>query len=379
MTDEPSIPPALPPYGEGTLPDLASSLLGSLSVPGAGNPIGLPEIARACLLIVDGLGWELLRDHPAAAPFLSELARSGSTLSAGFPSTTVTSLASLGTGRPPGEHGMLGYQVAVPGTGRLLNGLRWDSRVDPTAWQPGPTIYERAAEAGLGAVWVGPGRFAESGLTLAAMRGASYQPADSLGALVDQAGAALRAADRGLVTVYVGSLDQTGHLRGVGSDAWYFQLGHVDKLAEQLASVLPAGTLLYVTADHGMVDIGPAGRVDVDEVGDLRKGVALLGGEPRARHVYAEPGAAADVAAAWREVLGDRAWVVTREEAIGNGWFGPVALGMAERIGDVVAAAAPGTAIVATQAEPTESALIGMHGSLTPAEALVPLLLHGTP
>jgi hypothetical protein len=379
MTDELSIPPALPPYGEGTLPDLASSLLGSLSVPGASNPLGLPETARACLLIVDGLGWELLRDHPAAAPFLSELARSGNQLWAGFPSTTVTSLASLGTGRPPGEHGMLGYQVAVPGTGRLLNGLRWDSRVDPTAWQPGSTIYERAAAAALGAVWVGPRAFANSGLTLAAMRGADYRPADSLGALVDQAGHALRGTDRGLVTVYVGSLDQTGHLFGVGSDAWYFQLGHVDKLAEQLASVLPPSTLLCVTADHGMVDIAPAGRVDVDEVGDLRKGVALLGGEPRARHVYAEPGAAADVAATWREVLVDRAWVVTREEAIGGGWFGPTALGMAERIGDVVAAAAPGTAIVATQAEPLESALIGMHGSLTPAEELVPLLLHGTP
>ncbi|HEY3954444.1 MAG TPA: nucleotide pyrophosphatase/phosphodiesterase family protein [Streptosporangiaceae bacterium] len=377
MTDELSIPPAPPPYGEGTLPDLASSLLGSLSVAEASNPLGLPETPRACLLIVDGLGWELLRDHPAAAPFLSELARDGYSLSAGFPSTTVTSLASLGTGRPPGEHGMLGYQVAVPGTGRLLNGLRWDSRVDPTAWQPGPTIYERAAAAGLAAVWVGPGAFRKSGLTLAAMRGASYRRADTLGALVDQAGHALRAADRGLVTVYVGSLDQTGHQHGCGSDAWYFQLGHVDKLAEQLASVLPSGTLLYVTADHGMVDIAPGGRVDVDEIGDLRKGVALVGGEPRARHVYAEPGAAADVLAVWRELLGDRAWVVTREEAISNGWFGPVAVGMAERVGDVVAAAAPGAAIIATQAEPLESKLIGMHGSLTPAEELVPLLLHG--
>ena len=34
------------------------------------------------------------------------------------------------------------------------------------------------------------------------------------------------------------------------------------------------------------------------------------------------------------------------------------------------------TAVVATQAEPRESALIGMHGSLTTAEQLVPLLTH---
>ena len=148
----------------------------------------------------------------------------------------------------------------------------------------------------------------------------------------------------------------------------------MDKLAEQLAAALPSGTPLYVTADHGMVDVGPDDRIDVDALPALREGVALLGGEPRARHVYAEPGAAADVAAAWAEVIGDRAWVLPRDEAIAAGWFGPVADALAARIGDVVAAPVGPFAIVATRAEPLESSLIGMHGSLTSADQLVPLL-----
>jgi hypothetical protein len=376
MTDEPRTQPTLPSYGEGTLADLASSLLGSLGLPDEANPLGLPAAARVCLLIVDGLGWELLREHAAAAPFLFELSMSSRTLTAGFPSTTVTSLGSLGTGRPPGVHGMLGYQVAVPGTGRLLNGLRWDNRVDPLSWQSGSTVYERAAAAGLGAFRVAAGAYEKTGFSVAAMRGATYRPADSLGALVAQAGSALRETERALVTVYVGELDSTGHTFGCGSDAWYYQLAHVDKLAEQLASVLPSGTRLYITADHGMVDVPQASRVDVDETTELREGVALLGGEARARHVYARPGAAADVLATWRHLLGERAWVVPRDEAIDSGWFGPVAPGNAERIGDVVAAAAGNCAVVATQAEPRESALFGMHGSLTPAEQLIPLLGH---
>ncbi len=376
MTAEPRTPLTLPSYGEGTLADLASSLLGSLGIRGQPNPLGLAETERACLLIVDGLGWELLRDHPAAAPFLSELSFSGRPLTAGFPATTVTSLSSLGTGRPPGAHGMLGYQVAVPGTGRLLNGLRWDDRVDPLSWQPGSTIYERAAAAGIGAFHVASGGFARSGLTQAVLRGADYRPADSMGALAAQAGTAAREAERALVTVYHGDLDTTGHVFGCGSDAWYNQLEHVDKLAEQLAAVLPAGALLYVTGDHGMVDVPAANRVDADAIAELRKGVALLGGEPRARHVYAEPGAAGDVLAAWRDVLGDRARVVSRDEAITGGWFGPVEPGVTDRIGDVVAAAAGTVGIVATQAEPLESALVGMHGSLTAREQLVPLLTH---
>ena len=378
MTPEPRHSPIVPSYGAATLADLSSSMLASLDpeAPESQNVLGLTPARRACLLIVDGLGWELLRDHPAVAPFLSELARNSKPIMAGFPSTTVTSLGSICTGRPPGQHGMLGYQVIIPGENRLLNGLRWDSRIDPRQWQPLPTVYERAAAAGIAAVHVAQGAFRGTGLTIATMRGADFRPADSMGALAAQAAAALWENGRGFVTVYHGDLDNTGHVFGVGSDAWYNQLAHVDKLAEQLASALPSGTCMYVTADHGMVDIGPEDKFDVDATPELRSGLALLGGEPRARHLYARRGAAGDLLAAWREVLGDRAWVLSRDEAIKEGWFGPVDAAMTNRIGDVVAAPAGSMAIVATKAEPRESALSGMHGSLTSSEQLVPALAY---
>jgi hypothetical protein len=376
MTPEPKHSPIVPSYGAATLADLSSSMLASVNpdAPESQNVLGLPATQRACLLIVDGLGWELLRDHPAVAPFLSELARNSKPITAGFPSTTVTSLGSICTGRPPGQHGILGYQVIIPGENRLLNGLRWDAKIDPLQWQPLPTVYERATAAGIAAVHVAQGSFRGTGLTVATMRGADFRPADSMGALAAQAAAAIWENGRAFVTVYHGDLDATGHVFGVASDAWYNQLAHVDKLAEQLARALPSGTCLYITADHGMVDIGPDDKFDVDAVPELHDGMALLGGEPRARHVYAQPGAAADLLAAWREVLGDRAWVLSKEEAIKEGWFGPVEPAMAERIGDVVAAATGNIALVATQAEPRESKLFGMHGSLTPAEQYVPAL-----
>jgi hypothetical protein len=378
MTTEQMIPPTPPPYGSGTLPDLACSLLASLGVPGEPNPLGLPEAIRVCLLIIDGLGWELLRDHPAAAPFLSELATTGGPIASGFPSTTVTSLGSLGTGRPPGSHGMLGYQVAVPGQHRLLNGLRWDAAVDPVEWQPVATIYQRAGAAGVRACHVAPGAFRGTGLTTAFARGVEYLGADTLGETAAEAQHAIAGGDPVLVTAYHGHLDATGHTHGTSSTAWRYQLAHVDKLAEQLATGLPDGSAFYVTADHGMVDVGPEDRVDVDDIAALRDGVELLGGEPRARHVYAEPGAAADVLSAWRDVLGERAWVLSRDGAIAEGWFGEVRPEIAPRIGDVVAAPAGTTAIVATKAEPRESALVGMHGSLTQHEQLVPLLMLST-
>jgi hypothetical protein len=378
MIDAPITLPTVPHYGEGSLADLACSLLASLGIGGEPNPLALPGTGRVCLLIVDGLGWELLRAHPAAAPFLSELAVTGRPLTAGFPATTATSLTSLATGKAPGSHGMLGYQVAVPGAGRLLNELRWDSRVDPVAWQPSATIYERAAAAGVGAYRVAASGLQKTGFSMAAMRGADYRAADSMGALVAQAGMALAESDRALVTVYHADLDGTGHSFGCSSEAWLYHLAHVDKLAEHLAGALPAGATMHVTGDHGMVDVPLPDKIDVDTVPGLRDGVALLGGEPRARHVYTEPGAADDVLAAWREVLGGRAWVASRAEAVADGWFGPTDPAFLERIGNVVAAPAESWALVATEAEPLESALIGMHGSLTPADQLVPLLSFRT-
>jgi hypothetical protein len=381
MAREPRTSPIVPSYGESSLADLSASILASMTDDESANTLGLPEASRVCLLVIDGLGLELLRANQAAAPFLAELAFNSRPLTAGFPSTTVTSLASIGTGLVPAVHGMLGYQVAIPGAGRLLNGLHWPEDIDPVGWQPHPTIFERAQVAGITAVHVAPRAYADSGLTRAALRGAQYRGADSLGTLAALASEALAESDSSLVAVYHGDLDAAGHQYGVSSPAWSFQLAHVDRLAEQLASSLPYGAVLYVTADHGMVNVGSDDKIDTDGAASaLRDGVALLGGEARARHVYAQPGAAAEVLATWREVLGENAWVMSREEAVKDGWFGPPGTpgtadeAVAARIGDVVAACAGSSAIIASRAEPRESALVGMHGSLTQAEQLVPML-----
>src|SRR3981189_388108 len=78
---------------------------------------------RICVLLIDGLGAQALAAHPDVAPFLSSLGPTE--LAAGFPTTTPPSLSSLGVGVPPGEHGIVGYLINVPGYDRLVNSLRW--------------------------------------------------------------------------------------------------------------------------------------------------------------------------------------------------------------------------------------------------------------
>ncbi|RKS77613.1 putative AlkP superfamily pyrophosphatase or phosphodiesterase [Motilibacter peucedani] len=366
---------AAPPYGAGTLSDLLPAVLASLGVAGEPDVLGLEPAQRACVLLVDGLGAEQLAAATGSAPNLAALSGHGRTLHAGFPTTTATSIASVLTGAPPGEHGLTALAVAVPGTDELLNLLRWRDEVDPGEWQPLTTAFERAGAAGVTATAVLPRSFHGSGLTSAVFRGGALRAGQSAGEVVAAAASALAASDRALVYAYYGELDATGHRSGAGSEAWRLQLAHLDLLVGQLVDRLPAGTALHVTADHGMVDVDPADCVDVDTETALRDGVRVLAGEPRARFVHTRPGALADVAATWREVLGTRASVLLRDEAVAAGWFGPrVREEVLERIGDLVVAAHGRSAVLASRAEPWQQVLVGHHGSLTDAERLVPLL-----
>jgi hypothetical protein len=374
---------ALPGYGRDNLADVLPGVVTALGarierdgLPA--DPLGLGAALagarRVAVLLLDGLGADLLSAHADLAPVLSALHRPVGELSAPCPSTTPVSLTTLGTGLPPGAHGVLGFVTAVPGEDRTLNHVQWTDDPDPRAWQAQRTVFEQAAAAGVAVTAVGPYAYARSGLTAAAYRGAAYSGVVGPGDLTAGMLAGLDAAPRALVYGYAAELDLTGHVRGLDSAAWRAQLAHVDRTVEQLVDGLPDDAALLVTADHGMVDVPAATRLDLDEEPGLDEGVRLLAGEPRARYVHAVPGAAGDVLDRWRAVLGERAWVLGRDEALASGMFGRVDEALAGRIGDVVALARGSWAFPAGRREPGPARLAAYHGSLTPTELAVPLL-----
>jgi predicted AlkP superfamily pyrophosphatase or phosphodiesterase len=233
-------------------------------------------------------------------------------------------------------------------------------------------MFERAKTSGIAVSVVSGMEFAGSGLTRAVLRGARYIGVLGIGDLAASVQTVI--ADGGFCYGYHADLDLLGHLYGPGSAAWRMELRQVDRLVESVVEGLPPGGLLAVVADHGMVAVDDV--VDIDECAPLLDGVQAVGGEARARHVYVAEGAQDSVLEAWRETLGERAWVVLREQAIEVGWFGErIRDEVRVRIGDVVAAARGTAALVRRGLEPLESSLIGQHGSLTTAEQRVPLLL----
>ena len=373
--------PVVPGYDSTSLPALLPGVAAAMGI-GLGLPaVCLPTAQRCCVVLIDGLGHHLLQEASSSAPFLASLLRDGGTLTAGCPSTTATSLGSFGTGLPPGRHGLLGYEVMDPDRGVLLNELRWDPGTDPLAWQPHPTVFEQLTDRDIRVTQVANQEFAGSGLTTAALRGGGFVGVKKLSARVDTALRLLAAPGPSLVYLYWGEVDAAGHQFGPQSEQWRTALRKADRQVERLARKLAPETLLVVTADHGMVEVPHALRLDLADRPDLCEGISVVGGEARFTQLYCDPGATPDevtaVADRLAEAVGERAWVRTRQQAIDDRWFGPVDERAVGRIGDVLIASRGTFAVVDSRtARPQVLALIGQHGSLTVREQMVPLLVH---
>jgi len=373
-----TVAPLVPAYGTSSLADVLPGLGAHLGVPGCpADPLGLPASDRYVVVLIDGLGWHLVRRAVRAAPYLASLLGDAATLTVGVPSTTATSLASLGTGLPPGQHGLVGYTSRVPSTGEILNALTWESDLVARAYQSKPTLFERATAAGVSVSSVALERFAGTGLTEAALRGATFvgfPDEEAQDRRIELVVAAAARGSRSLVYAYERQLDHVGHGSGVASPAWLAHLTRIDAMCERLRDALPDDVRVIITGDHGMVDVPAAHQVIAEDEPGLLAGVTVLAGEGRFRQIYVDRDDPVRVAERWRDVLGERAWVRTRDEAIDEGWFGPVEDSLRERYGHVLAALRDDHAVMSRQF-PRELTLVGMHGSLTPEEMLVPLFV----
>jgi len=333
----------------------------------------LPRASHVVLVILDGLGHHQLEARRGHAPFLRSIV--SDIVTAGYPTTTAASLALFGTGQPAGQTGMTGYSARNPRTGELANLISWEGAYDPEEWQTQASLLEEADRSGVIVTTLGRRKFAGSGLTHAVLRGGLFVGAERLADRIDVALAATKKP--GVSYCYWGEIDAAGHRYGWQSEEWVAALEDADREFRRLAANLRPDTLMVVTADHGMVDVTGAPRWDVGENPHLARDVDLIAGEPRALHVHVRDGAdAADVAERWQGVLGEYGVALTRAEAESTGIFGRIADDVRDRIGDVVVAMAGRSTVVDSRTQSAQSmALIGVHGSLTPEELMVPLLV----
>jgi hypothetical protein len=333
----------------------------------------------AIVFVIDGLGTHNLGARSGHARFLSSAGAKKDVARTVFPSTTATALTSLLTGAQPGEHGIVGYRVRVPGTDDVVNQLRgWDTGDLAVSWQRTEPFTARRAAADRPSFVVSKGEYAGTGFTNATMRGAQFVGSEDIGQRVRIAADLAARHPGSFVYVYAPDLDAIGHKRGWQSDEWVAALERADAAARSLSDALAPGTGAVVTADHGMVDVPRHRHVLLTDDTDLVAGVRLIGGEPRMLHLYAEPGASDSVLARWRRAESGRSWVLSREQAIEAGLFGAVHPDIAPRIGDVIVAARSAIAYYDDRLDDKGAQrMVGQHGSLTNEERTVPLIRLG--
>jgi hypothetical protein len=366
----------LPRVGDPLITDVVAGGLASIdpALPGASAQaaasLGMETGAHQLLLIlVDGLGYELIEEYVGHTPTLRRVRGDVRSIHTVVPSTTAAAITAFGTGERPGATNMVGFSVAYGGT--VMNLLAMEGGPAPSEWQPVPTYFERLAAADVASAVVSPARFAGSGLTGAALRGARHVPAETLDERVSAALRELR-ADTPVVYLYWSEIDHAGHGSGVGSDSWIAHLEEFDAGLARLLRSLPAGVRTVMTADHGMINVDASQIVDVASTPALREGVRVVAGETRAVHVHADAGRADEVEARWRDVLGESAWIVSGEAIsalIGAGEG-------AALIGDFLVLARGRGGVVDPRTQSASAiAMPGVHGSLTSTEMRIPVVV----
>lgn len=358
-----------PPFAAGERPGLLDVLAPLASA---------PEEGRDLVVLLDGVGADLLAEHRALTPTLRRLEGSVERIRTVTPSTTASAMVSLHTGLAPLEHGVLGYLGFDPVGRRAVNQLTGAPGLDPHAWMPLATPVEAGARR---AVQVAPAKHARSHLSGVAYRGWEFL-AQGRGDRVEAVRTALhRGGPDALVHLHVDDVDHAGHAHGIDSEQWRTALAEVDALIGTLLRRVPRGTRVHLTADHGMVDTSAAHTVDLAEEPAVQSLVEEVTGEARALALHAVPGdgAAEELAERMRELMGERALVLTREQVLASGLLAPPATAIPAhvrgRIADVLVLARGRWGVDDFSRRPeTARSMIGVHGSLTSAEAVVPLL-----
>jgi hypothetical protein len=268
--------------------EIESRLIGGSESPRLDPAMGdlIPEGRSYVLVLFDGLGVAQLGHESARTLQNSHRA----TLHAPFPSTTSVALATVATGLPPSQHGLIAHLCWLEEAGRIVNTLKWVDLSgqavahDYGSFLPRPNLWERLRRAGAEPITVQPQPFTGSPLSRLIYRGARFEGAWDHHDLAD-ATVQLAAEPNRLVFTYFWPVDFAGHVHGLESDEFSESLRLAANLWEEIVSGVPPGVTVLGTADHGLIDYAEEDKVLIREkpYHTLR-----YGGDPRGLQVWGE-------------------------------------------------------------------------------------------
>lgn len=337
------------------------------------NRLRLPKVRHSVVILVDGLGFENLRDASGYARFLNQ--KLEQSIRCEFPSTTATSLTGLATGTRSGQHGLIGYSVYDRKLGAQRNLLTgWESLVSAAEFKTQRPLSELSGPISMNVI--GPAVYESSGFTELTMKGAQYLSAEKMSDRFTVLEKVLTAPGSSVSYLYVPELDQAAHKFGVASDQWLHLLEELDLIVNRFSSKLGGDTGVVLTADHGVIDVTQSHHVYLDDFAWYESQVLNTAGDPRCNFVYLEdqrqlPAFIQEA----QENFGSSAYVCTTQDLIDSGW-------LIEGVSNL----APDAYIIWRDAKvaydrrfskPQHLKMIGQHGGISDAETRVPLIKLG--
>jgi len=358
----------VPDYSGGSLVNLVAELefrLTDTSVsPRLNSDLreSIPEADSYVLVLFDGLGSHQL-DHRAASDLAASMQAS---IDAPFPYTTTVSLASVATGIPPSQHGILAYQLWMAEVGQVINTIHMTTQrgeqvdLDYDKILPSPNLWERLKAHGREPISIQPGHFDRTPLTRTLYRGASFIPYWSESEAVELAVAATSQPGR-LVSLYIPHVDFAAHVSGQESAEYSDAMETANAVWRQLADQLPDSVALVGTADHGHVDISENRKIRLP---DSATQELVVYGVERALFVKGEGKRLADgISAQWK----------ARADLPALWGPGPKHEAFEDRAPDGIVFADDGFAVFHKH---SNDRLVGYHGGLMAEERQIPLLVR---
>jgi hypothetical protein len=361
--------------------------------PGLLGPLGGHRFDRVAFVYLDAFGCRFARRHDAH-PLLRRAAADGVALelTSQFPSTTTAHTTTIHGGDPVGLHGLYEWFVYEPLLDRLIAPLIFSFAgdaepgtlaLDRDVLYPPSSFYPGLTAAGVRSTVVQPRQIASSPTTLAQTRGATaivgYDgPRDGL----ERLAAAL--AEPGYAYLYLGQLDALMHDVGPDDPTVHEAIAAMLDVLHEGLQALPSGTLVLLTADHGMAAVSPDTTVYVNLLWPelerhLRRGAdgkpLAPAGSCRDLFLHTLDGRAETVADGLAARLEGRMEVVLTSKLVADGVFGPVVSErLLSRLADVVVLPYAGESAYWLEPGRFVQRYRGQHGGLTPDEMEIPLL-----
>ena len=275
------------------------------------------QYEQVILLLVDSLGLALFNrllmriveqgKNPLWYPLLDSSVVG--TISSVAPSTTATVLTSLWTGKEPGEHGVIGYELWLKEFGIIANMIAHSLASSPDEagslsqfgfnlnnFLPVECIGSKLKNQGIETGVFQHVSIADSGLSNMLMQNTTIFPWRTFEELWQTVNTVFkRAQSRSYTHVYWGDLDTLSHRYGPGHElVWQAWLDFSNQLGQFLVKMKTnskARTLFLLTADHGQIPQVINPDYEIKKHPQLMENLRMLpSGESRLPYLFVREG-----------------------------------------------------------------------------------------